>query len=84
MDKLYDLIKIVHTVKGDNLKVLILLKKVREEKKLTLQQLAKITGISASHLNYIERGERKATIDTLCALANALKVNVCELFEYIP
>lgn len=81
MDKLYDLIKIVHTIKGDNLKVLILLKKVREEKKLTLQQLAKITGISASHLNYIERGERKATIDVLCQIAQRLDVDEKELYR---
>ena len=41
---------------------------------MTQEQLAEMTGISASFLGHIERGSRVASIDTLVALCNALNV----------
>ena len=46
----------------------------RKSKKMTQEQLAEMTGISASFLGHIERGSRVASIDTLVALCNALNV----------
>jgi len=61
----------------------ILLKEVREKKKVSLEQLSKLTGISTSHLNYIERQEREPTISMLCRIAIALKVDIKELFRVV-
>ena len=61
----------------------ILLKEVRKKKNISLAQLAQMTGISTSHLNYIERGEKEPSISMLCRIAIALKVNVEELYRII-
>lgn len=66
---------------GDEMQVRILLKEIRKEKHLTLEELSKITNISKSHLNYIEKGERKATIDVLCQIAKALNIDEKNLYE---
>lgn len=66
---------------GDKMKVKILLKQIRKERKLTLEELSKITNISKSHLNYIERGERKVTIDVLCQIAKSLNIDEKNLYE---
>lgn len=50
----------------------------------SLQQLAKSTGISSSHLSYIERGEREPTISMLVIIAQALNVDIKELYKIIP
>lgn len=47
----------------------------RKELKYTQEQLAKMCRLSLSFLGHIERGTRKASIDTLILLANALKVD---------
>lgn len=46
----------------------------RKKKKMTQEELAEQTGISASFLGHIERGSRVASIETLVALCNALGV----------
>ena len=48
---------------------------VRRQQSLTQEQLAEKVGISASFLGHIERGTRKASLDTLVKLCNALKVS---------
>ena len=68
---------------GDYMHVEILLKEVREKKNISLEQLSKITGISTSHLNYIERGVREPTISMLCRIAKALKVDIKELYRVV-
>ncbi len=47
----------------------------REYKKIKLNELAKIVGISASYLSQIENGKRNPTIDTLKLIAAALRVD---------
>lgn len=52
-------------------------KRVRETRRqfsLTQEQLAEQVGISASFLGHIERGSRVASIETLVALCNTLRV----------
>ncbi len=61
----------------------ILLKEVRKRKNVSLEQLSKMTGISTSHLNYIERQEKEPSISMLCRIAIALKVDIKELFRVI-
>lgn len=51
------------------------LKKLREEKKLSLDKVSQMTGVSKSMLGQIERGESNPTISTLWKIANGLKVS---------
>lgn len=60
----------------------ILIKKVREEKKLTLDELSKLTGINKGNLSRIERGEVDAKISTVCMIAKALKVSLDDIIKY--
>lgn len=50
------------------------LKRVREEKKLSLEKLAELTGVSKSMLGQIERGDSSPTIATVWKISNGLKV----------
>ena len=52
--------------------------RVREQRQLarmTQEQLAEKAGISFAFVGHIERGTRKASLDTVVKLANALKVS---------
>lgn len=51
------------------------LKKLRDEKRLSLDKVAQMTGVSKSMLGQIERCESNPTISTLWKIANGLKVS---------
>lgn len=51
------------------------IKKYRKEQKIPQQKLAKIIGISSSHMCNIEKGRTKFGLSTLMTVAAALKVN---------
>lgn len=51
------------------------IKAARKELHLTQEQFAEIAGISASFIGHIERGSRVASIETLCAICEALQVS---------
>jgi transcriptional regulator with XRE-family HTH domain len=55
------------------------LKRIREEKKLSLEKAAGITGVSKSMLGQIERGESNPTINTIWKIASGLKVSFTAL-----
>ena len=55
------------------------IRQYREAKSLSQEELADNAGISWRHLNYVEHGERKISVDVLIALANALDVNANDL-----
>lgn len=53
-------------------------KRVKQQRKLaqlTQEQLAEKAGISFAFVGHIERGTRKASLETFVKLANALKVS---------
>lgn len=56
------------------------LKKIREEKGLSLREVDKLTGISYTHLNMIENGKRNVTPALLRNLASAYNVNYLDLY----
>ena len=66
------------------MKIEILVKKVRLKKNMTLDTLAKLSGISKGHLSKIERQERNPTLLTMIQIALALKVDIKELYKVIP
>ena len=57
------------------------LKRIREEKKLSLDRLAELTGVSKSMLGQIERGESSPTIATVWKISNGLKVSFTALLS---
>jgi len=63
------------------MRVVILLKQIREKRKLSLDKLAEMTGISKAHLNYIERGEKEPSISILIRIAVALNIDEKDLYE---
>jgi len=54
-------------------------KRLRTEQKLSLDALAKASGVSKTRLSQIERGEANPSMGTLWQIANALKVVFSEL-----
>ncbi len=56
-------------------------KRIREEKKLTLDAAAKATGVSRSMLAQIEKGDVNPTITVLWKIANGYKVSFTSLME---
>ncbi|MEO5602514.1 MAG: helix-turn-helix transcriptional regulator [Cyclobacteriaceae bacterium] len=58
------------------------LKKLRESKDLTQEELCYRSGLQLSHLGRIERGERTLTIPTLYLLAIALDEEPKKLLDF--
>ena len=50
------------------------IKRLREEKKLSMDELTKLSGVSKSMLAQVERGEGNPTLSTLWKLSNGMKV----------
>lgn len=50
------------------------IRRLREERKLSMDELAKLSGVSKSMLAQIERGEGNPTVSTLWKLSNGMKV----------
>ncbi len=57
------------------------LKKIRKEKKLSLDHVSDLTGVSKSMLGQIERGESSPTISTLWKIATGLHISFTALLE---
>lgn len=57
------------------------IKQIREQKKLTLDAAANVTGVSRSMLAQIEKGEANPTISVLWKIANGYKVSFTSLIE---
>lgn len=64
-----------------NLEVGRNIKRIREEKKLTLDGAAAATGVSRSMLAQIEKGDVNPTISVLWKIANGYKVSFTSLIE---
>lgn len=63
--------------------VKITLREVREDKKKTIKQLSKMSGVSMGHISKIETGQSMPTIDVLIRIAIALDVKLEELYILI-
>lgn len=55
---------------------------VRKSKKLSQMKLAELVDMNFNYIGQIERGEANVTIKTMKNLANALDVEVGDLFEF--
>ena len=57
------------------------LKKIREQKGLTIEKLAELSKISAGYLCHLENGSRKnPSIKVMKNIAKALNVDIAEIF----
>lgn len=65
------------------LKVIILLAKIRNEKKISLERLSKMSGVSKAHLSDIERNLKMPSLLVMIRLSQALKVSITDLYEVI-
>lgn len=63
------------------MRVEILLKEKRKEKKLTLAQLSERTGISTTHLNDIENNIKEPSISMMIRIGKALDLKVEDLYK---
>lgn len=57
------------------------LRRLREEKRLSLDRVADLTGVSKSMLGQIERGESNPTVATVWKIAGGLKVSFTALIN---
>ncbi len=55
---------------------------VRKSKKLSQMKLAEIVDMNFNYIGQIERGEANVTIQTMIILANALDIEMKELFDF--
>ncbi|MGG1661542.1 helix-turn-helix domain-containing protein [Brevibacillus sp. NRS-1366] len=58
------------------------LKNLRASKKLSLDKVAEMTGVSKTMLGQIERGESNPTINTVWKIANGLKISFTSLINH--
>lgn len=64
-----------------NIYMKLKIKEIRKRKKLTLNELSKLSGLSKSAINYYEREEIYPNILELEWLAIALDVAIIDLFD---
>lgn len=55
------------------------IKEVREQNRLSQAQLAEITDLSVSYISHIENTKRKASLESIIRIVNALGITVDEL-----
>lgn len=56
----------------------------RLDRRMTLEQLAELTGVSKGHLSRFERGQKSLSLAMLIRLAEALHSSVAELLGELP
>ncbi len=57
------------------------IKKLRNERNVSQEELAFRIGVDRSYMGFIERGERNPTLDKIKKIARALKVSLPELVK---
>lgn len=63
------------------MEIKILVWEARNRKNISLEKLAELSGVSSSTINRIETGKTSPTMDKLVKIAEALQVEVTDLFE---
>ncbi len=57
------------------------IRKIRKERNISQEELAFKAGLNRAYVGYIERGERKPSIDTLAKLAKSLQIKLSDLLD---
>lgn len=58
------------------------IQKIRKEKNLSQEDLAYKAGLNRAYIGYIERGERKPTVETIEKIARVLQIDIQDLFDF--
>ena len=58
------------------------IKEIRLKRNMSQEELSKLSSVSASYISELESNSKMPTILTLCKLAEALQVEVTELYIY--
>lgn len=58
------------------------IRKIREKKNLTQENVADETGITTSYFARIERGEERPTMDVLKSIVKALKIKSSDILPF--
>lgn len=58
-------------------------RELRKENGLSQEAFADLAGIDRSYMGHIERGEKNVTLTKIYQLADALEINVIDIFERI-
>jgi len=58
------------------------IQRIRKQRGLTQEKLALKAELNRAYTGYIERGERKPSVETLQKIAKALQVKIHELFLF--
>jgi len=58
------------------------IRRIRNERNMTQEKLAYEADLNRAYVGYIERGERKPSVETLNKLALSLKVPLFKLFQF--
>ena len=63
-------------------KIALNIRRIRKDRGITQEALAHEAGLNRAYIGYIERGERKPSVETLEKIAKALNVRIFELFIF--
>lgn len=55
----------------------------RQKRKLSIEKLAELANMNSNYLSIIERGSTNATIETIENIANALNLDIKDLFNFV-
>lgn len=70
-------------IEFDKYAVGIVIRRLRKERKLSQEVLSGLSGLARSHLAMIENGDKKANLETIWKIANALGITPHELVYLI-
>ena len=59
------------------------IKERRKKKKLTQEELARLTGLHRTYIGQLESGQKNISMGVLLKVANALEVSVENLVKYL-
>lgn len=66
-----------------NLNIELLIKEIRKQKNITLDELSRRSGVSKTHINDIENNRKEPTLTIAISIAKALNVQLTDLFKII-
>lgn len=78
---MYVIYKKTYTIFGGKMKITVLLKEIRKKRGISLDELALMTGISKSHLNYIEKNEKDPSLTISIRITKALNIDIKDFYK---
>ncbi len=63
------------------MKIILFVKQIRTERHITLKQLSIKSGVSTTHINDVENGEKSPSLEVMVRLAKALDLPIVLLYK---